>query len=132
MAATLSPLAKYALALLLTYAGPGKSVNSREVVPECGTDPKEPTCDLKRVCGDANAVCLPPTWSKARGGWARAESKEAAAKRYEKAARALIRTAVYLTRCTDENGVPDEDCKPLPYRDTAQKIIDFKGYLQEY
>lgn len=24
------------------------------------------------------------------------------------------------------------DPKPLPYRDTTQKIIDFKGYLQEY
>jgi len=24
------------------------------------------------------------------------------------------------------------DPKPLPYRDTAQQIIDFKGYLQEY
>jgi hypothetical protein len=22
--------------------------------------------------------------------------------------------------------------KPLPYRDTSQRIIDFKGYLQEY
>jgi hypothetical protein len=24
------------------------------------------------------------------------------------------------------------DPKPLPYRDTTQRVIDFKGYLQEY
>ena len=24
------------------------------------------------------------------------------------------------------------DSKPLPYRDTTQQIIDFKGYLQDY
>jgi hypothetical protein len=119
---TLSPLAKYILALLLTYAGPGKSVNSREVMPECGTNPKEPACELAPVCSVASAVCRPPKWSKVRGGWARAESREAAALRYEHAAIALTRVATYLTRCTDDDGTPDEDCKPLRWPEGPRSL----------
>jgi len=118
----LSALAKYILAVLLTYSGPGKSVNSREALAECGTNPKQASCELKNVCDYQSAVCRPPQWSKARGAWCRAESKEAAGERFENAARALTRISVYLTRCTDEYGVPDEGCRPVRWPEGPRSL----------
>lgn len=119
---TLSPLAKYFLALFLTYSGPGKSVHSREVIPECGYNQEEALCELRPVCDEASAVCLPPRWSKARGGWARAESQEAAMHRLAVASVSLVRTATYLTRCTDEQGVPVEDCRPVRWPEGPRSL----------
>jgi hypothetical protein len=118
----LSPLTKYFLAMMLTYGAPGKSVNSREVIPECGYDKESAVCELKPVCADPSVLCVQPRWSKARGGWARAETREAATKRFEIGSRALVRTATYLIRCTDENGVPDEDCKPVRWPEGPRSL----------
>jgi hypothetical protein len=120
--ATLSPLAKYVLAMMATWGSPGKSVNSREVVPECGYDKASPACELKPVCDQPSVLCAEPRWSNARGGWVKAETREAAMRRFAVGAKSLVRTATYLTRCTDERGVPDEDCKPVRWPEGPRSL----------
>ena len=109
----LGQLAKFVLALLLTHAPPGKSTESFEVMPECGRDPKVPTCKLEPVCEQRSPFCAAPRWSKARHGWVRVETREAGAVRQARAAYALVRAANWLRRCKDADGNVVEDCRPI-------------------
>lgn len=109
----MSPLAKYLFMFLINHTGPGKSVYSMELMPECGTDQEMPTCATVPVCISSSPLCSAPRWSAFRGGWVKVETKEEAAKRYLNAAEALADTAVYLTRCIDESGNVQEDCTPI-------------------
>jgi hypothetical protein len=93
----MSSLALYALSLMLFFFPPGRSSFSLEAMPECGTDPKAPTCEIRRLCDDAKDVtCNRPRWEpryvafpEPEGAWVRAETKEAGARRLEVAAQAL-------------------------------------------
>lgn len=118
----LSPLAKYLLALMLTYGSPGKSVLSREVIPECGHSQTQATCELEPVCEEPSVLCEAPIWSSARKGWARAETREEAMERFSRGAWAMARTATFLTRCTDERGLPIEDCKPVRWPEGPRSL----------
>jgi len=113
MSLSLSALAKFFLAFLLSTSSVGKSVYSFEAMPECGTDKEKPTCELKRVCETRSPMCAKPRWSKARGAWVKVETRDTAAKRMERAAYALTRAAVWLTRCKDGTGSVVEDCKKV-------------------
>jgi hypothetical protein len=109
----MSPLAKYIFMFLVNHTGPGNSVYSMELVPTCGTSKDAPACELTPVCPGESPLCAAPRWSAFRGGWARVETKETAARRYYNAAEALARTATYLTRCKDEAGSVLEECTPI-------------------
>jgi len=50
----------------------------------------------------------------------RVETRESAAQRYKAAAESLVRTATYLTRCTDEDGSVIEDCTPVRWPEGPQ------------
>lgn len=91
----LSALAKYILSLALTSVPPGTKVHSLEVLPACGTDKDAPTCELAPVCDEPSLLCAPPHYEPALGAWARIESREAGAKRFEVVAEALADAALY-------------------------------------
>lgn len=94
----MTPLAAYVLSLAFTM-GLGTKVHSLEALPECGTDAKAPTCELRPVCDEATILCAAPRWEPRwepftrQGAWVRVESKEAAARRLEVAAQALADAA---------------------------------------
>lgn len=64
----MSDLASYILSLALLL-GPGKKVHSLELRPDCGSDPKAPTCELKPVCDQPTILCAPPQWESCFWGW---------------------------------------------------------------
>jgi len=113
MALQLSPLAKYFLAAMLAKGTAGSSVYSMEPMPECGANPKVPVCQIERVCESQSPLCAPPRWSKSRSAWVKCETREAAAARMERAAYALTRASVWLTRCKDGDGNVVEECKAV-------------------
>lgn len=100
------------LAFWVAHGSLGDSPYSFEAVPECGTNPKEPACELKPVCDNAHDFrCRPPRWSAARSAWVRVETKEAAQRRLKPMAETLAETAVYLTDCRLPDGSVSEDCE---------------------
>jgi hypothetical protein len=109
----MSPLAKYLFIFMLNHTGPGASVYSFELMPECGIDKENPACKLEPVCPLNSPMCAAPRWSQYRNGWVRVETREQAALRYYNAANALARTATYLTRCKDADGSVLEECEPV-------------------
>jgi hypothetical protein len=42
--------------------------------------------------------------------------------RFAVGAKSLVRVATYLTRCTDERGVPDEECKPVRWPEGPRSL----------
>jgi len=104
---------------LLNHTGPGNSVYSMELLPLCGSDKATPACELTPTCPGESPLCTPPRWSDYRDGWVRVETKEEAATRYRVAAEALVRTATYLTRCTDSTGSVIEECTPIRWPEGA-------------
>lgn len=102
------------LAFWIAHGSIGNSPYSFEKVPECGTNPKEPACELKPVCTNPHDFrCRPPRWSPARGAWVRVETREAAERRLEPMAAVLAETARYVTSCRHEDGSVEEDCTPV-------------------
>ncbi len=91
----LSALSSYILSLALASFPPGVSVHSLEKLPECGTGPSTPTCELAPVCDSASVLCKPPRYEPAVGAWVRAESRETGARRLEVVAEALADAALY-------------------------------------
>lgn len=49
--------------------GPGKKFHALELMPECGTDPAKPACELKNVCPQNEVLCAPPRWEPCFYGW---------------------------------------------------------------
>lgn len=70
-------------------------MHSLEKLPDCGTDPKAPTCELLPVCDEATILCAPPHYDNALGAWVRIESRETGARRLEVVAEALADAASY-------------------------------------
>lgn len=68
---------------------------SLEKLPECGTDPTTPTCEVAPVCDAPSALCAPPRYEPKLGAWARVESREAGARRLEVVSEALADAALY-------------------------------------
>lgn len=93
-------LRAYILALLLNHVPPGQTVYSLERMPECGTDPAAPACELARVCDRPSVLCQPPRWAQSKGAWVRYESPEAAKVRYADAVDAVVSVGSELL-CTD-------------------------------
>lgn len=112
----MTPFAKYLFLFLLNNTGPGKSVYSMELLPQCGADPLHASCDLNPVCSTPSPLCAAPEWNKWRSGWARAETRETAAARYMRAANMMYVASTHLTGCVRENGSVDQDCTLVPWR----------------
>ena len=91
----LSALSAYILSLALASFPPGTKVHSLEPVPACGTDPDAPTCELVPVCDEPGLLCAPPRFDRGLGAWARVESRETGARRFEVVAEALADAALY-------------------------------------
>lgn len=91
----LSALSSYILSLALASFPPGVTVHSLEKLPDCGTDPSTPACELAPVCDSASILCKPPRYEPALGAWVRAESREAGARRLEVVSEALADAALY-------------------------------------
>lgn len=70
-------------------------MHSLEKLPSCGTDPKEPTCELAPVCEAQSILCAPPHFENALGAWVRVESRETGARRLEVVSEALADAALY-------------------------------------
>lgn len=99
------------LAYFISHGSLGNSPYSFEAVPECGTNPKEPACELRPVCDNEHDFrCRAPRWSDARGAWVRVERKETGIERMRPVAAELERTALYLTSCRQPDGSVDESC----------------------
>ncbi len=104
------------LALMVQHGHPGQSPYSRELVPECGTDPKTPSCELAPACAEPSASCRAPAYSAVRGGWVRVETRTRALSRFAGIAKALAGTSSRLMAC----GAPD--CEPLGWPGTARTL----------
>lgn len=101
------------LSLLLQHTPVGNTVFSVERMPECGTDPKAPTCEIVPVCQPATApMCRAPWWSPSHGAWVRYETREGAGQRLEVVAAAVAETAKRLY-CLDDSGRRIHGCKPV-------------------
>jgi hypothetical protein len=74
----LSALSSYILSLALASFPPGTKVHSLEKLPDCGTDPREPTCELTPVCKETSILC-----------------RETGARRLEVVSEALADAALY-------------------------------------
>lgn len=110
------PFSEKILALLVTHAGmAGRSPYSFQAMPECGNDPKKPTCEIKRLCeGAKDFRCAAPRWNNDRKAWVRVETREAALRRYKPIAESIARVAIHAVRCRGgEDGSVDFDCKPI-------------------
>jgi hypothetical protein len=92
-------LTQLILALAISNTAPGSSPFSLEVMPECGTDPRNPACELSPVCAAPSPYCKPPRWSPARKAWVRVESRSTALRRYAGIASAISDTAQRLLAC---------------------------------
>jgi hypothetical protein len=90
-----SALANYILSLALTGFPPGAKIHSLEPMPECGTDPKQPTCELAPVCDEVSLLCAAPRFEPEMNAWVRVESRDAGARRLEVVAKALADAALY-------------------------------------
>lgn len=101
------PLPELLLALMVQHGHPGQSPYSRELVPECGSDPKVPSCELAPACGDPSPLCRPPAYSSVRGGWSRVETRARALQRFAGIAKELARTSSRLMDCSAPG------CEPL-------------------
>src|SRR3954454_9278784 len=91
----LSALSSYILSLALASFPPGTKMHSLEKLPDCGSDPKAPTCELLPVCDEPTILCAPPRYHNALGSWVRIESRETGARRLEVVAEALADAATY-------------------------------------
>jgi len=139
----MTPLASYVLSLALTHFAPGQSGQSLVEVPGCGTDPAHPTCKLERLCPNASdATCNPPKFVKCFHGWrvarhrkgqpeptchpttsaapgafARLETRDEGAKRFEVIAEAIA-------------DVAEEHAKewPLGAADLARAMLSASGW----
>lgn len=101
------------LAFWIAHGSLGNSPYSFEKVPECGTNPKEPACELRAACDNPHDFrCRAPRWSPARGAWVRVETREAAERRLRPMAETLAETATYLTDCRAPDGSVSEECVP--------------------
>lgn len=101
------------LALLLQHTPVGKTIFSVEALPECGTDQKTPTCEIKPVCAPATEpLCAAPWWSESHGAWVRYETKETAAKRLTVVADAMAAKTMQ-EMCVDNFGHHLPKCTPL-------------------
>jgi len=119
----MTPLVKFIWVLLLLHTKPGGSPYSMETLPECGTDPKAATCEVKPKCANKHDFrCAPPRWSAGRKAWVTVETRDQAAERYREAAYAAVRASVYLTRCKDELGRVVEDCKPVHWPEGPRSL----------
>lgn len=101
---------------MVSHGHPGRSPYSREVVPECGTDPKVATCELAPPCSEPAPACRPPAYSSARGGWVRLETRSAALRRFAGIARALSGTASRLMACTEPR------CEPIDWPGSRRSL----------
>lgn len=70
-------------------------MHSLERMPECGTDPRFATCELRPVCEEASILCAAPRWEESMQAWVRIESREAGARRLEVVATALADAATH-------------------------------------
>lgn len=104
-------LSQLILALAITHTAPGKSPYSLELLPECGTDPREPSCELVPACTDPSPYCKPPRWSPSRKGWVRVEPRSTALRRYAGIADAIADTAQRLMRCNPNDERLEARCE---------------------
>lgn len=111
-------LAEVLLALALSHGHPGRSPYSLETVPSCGTEPKQPSCEIAPLCPEPAPRCKAPRYSRARGAWVHMERKETAEKRFAGIAKALDSTAKRLTRCKDG----EVGCEPLEWPGTPKSL----------
>lgn len=116
-----SPLVELIFALALEHGHPGGSPYSFEPMPECGIDPKTPTCQVRPFCNDPNPSCRPPHYSAARGAWVRTETPETARRRFARVATALAHTATRLVGC-DHNQSDSRRCEPLGWTGDASAL----------
>lgn len=101
------------LAFYTAHANPGGSLYSFEELAACGSDPKAAACALGPVCEAPGPLCAAPRWSATRGAWVRVESRDAALRRYQGIAEALVGTASRLVTCRLPDGSVDFDCVPV-------------------
>jgi len=104
------PLAELIFALALERGHPGQSPYSFETVPECGTDARSPSCEIRPLCNDSSPLCRPPRYSVPRGAWVRTETHETATRRFAKVARSLSDTAQRLVGC--DRSAREGHCTP--------------------
>lgn len=114
----MASLADILLALAVMQAPPGLSPYSRDVLPECGTDPNTTTCTP--ACADPSCKIK---WSPPRNAWTRMESRENAFKRYIGITRALAATASKLL-CEDPSGsaIPLSNCERIDWPDSSKML----------
>lgn len=124
----MTKLAALLLAFLTSNTAPGRSIYSFEPLPECGTNPKTPTCELRRECDPAlgakvsidSPLCAPPRWSQARRSWVRVERRATALRRYQEGTQVLARVATRILHCVDSSLGVSEDCVPARWAGRGQ------------
>ncbi|MBK7580583.1 MAG: hypothetical protein IPI67_10300 [Myxococcales bacterium] len=109
-------LAELLLGLMLQHGHPGQSPYSRELVPECRTNTKAAGCELAPECAEPSALAAPPSYSVARGGWTRVETRPHALRRFAGIARALAATSKRLYECTEPS------CEPLAWPGSQRSL----------
>ncbi|MEZ4226538.1 MAG: hypothetical protein R3B13_36665 [Polyangiaceae bacterium] len=111
-------LSELLLALAVTQAHPGRSPYSLEVMPECGTNAKQPTCEIAPACPDKAPQCRPPRYSTAHGAWVRMERRETAERRFAGIAQVLGATAERLVKCEGT----DAGCERLDWPGSPKSL----------
>lgn len=101
---------------MVQHGHPGRSPYSRELAPECGIDPKLPSCELLPSCGEPSPLCRPPAYSAVRGGWTRVERRDTAVRRFAGIAKALATTSSRLMKCAEPS------CEPLGWPGTERTL----------
>lgn len=118
----MAPLNEAILALAIANAPPGRSPYSLELLPECGSDPRTPSCEIKPLCPEPLMTCRPPRWSALRNAWVRYERPEAAVRRYARIADAIVDTAQALVSCKGADEALPARCEPAGWVDDARTL----------
>lgn len=118
----MAPLNQAILALAIANAPPGRSPYSLELLPECGSDPRTPSCEIKPLCPEPLMTCRPPRWSALRNAWVRYERPEAAVRRYARIADALTETAQRLVSCEASSEELPARCEPAGWAGDARTL----------
>lgn len=104
------------LALMVQHGNPGQSPYSHELLPECGGDPKAPSCELRAPCAEPRALCKAPSYSSTRGGFTRVETRAVALRRFATIAKVLAATSSRLMACAEQS------CEPLGWPGSSRSL----------
>lgn len=109
----------YLLSFLISHAPPGTTQYSLEVLPDCGLNKAEASCEIAPVCNDRKSMlCRAPWWAESKKAWVRFESKEAAIRRYEMIVDVMVKEARRALFCEGFLNVASGDgaeCVPLSW-----------------